>query len=234
MSVPVPAGDVVRDALGLLAFRTPSKALARRPGVALVFGLACTWLAGIGRYWDHPSAHAWQYAGLGSVAYVFVLALVLWLLIWPLRPARWTYGNVLRFVALTSPPALLYAIPVERVLPMPVAQSVNAWFLAIVATWRVALLVWFLYRVARLDAGAVVVATLLPLALIVASLAALNLEHAVFELMAGNEPSKTTANDAAYGIVWLLTALSLVISPILILAYVVQIVSAWEGERIGD
>ena len=32
------------------------------------FGLICTWIVGVGRYWDHPSAAPWQYAGLGSLA----------------------------------------------------------------------------------------------------------------------------------------------------------------------
>jgi hypothetical protein len=35
--------------------------------------LVATWLAGMGRYWDHPSAGLLQMLGVGSVVYVFLL-----------------------------------------------------------------------------------------------------------------------------------------------------------------
>ena len=161
----------------------------------------------------------WQHAGLGSVAYVFSLALVLWLLVLPLRPRRWTYRNVLLFVCLTSPPALLYAIPVERFMSGEAALATNAWFLGIVASWRVALLLVFLKRDAGLRAWEAVVACLLPLALIVVSLALLNLEHVVFNLMSGVRAEDQSANDAAYGVVVLLSLFSFVASPLLAIAY---------------
>src|SRR5687767_12750486 len=97
--------------------------------------LIATWLAGMGRYWDHSSPHVLQRLGVGSLVYVLVLSAVLWLIVWPLRPIRWGYRQVVTFVGLTSPPALLYAIPVERWLSMRSASAVNAWFLAVVALW---------------------------------------------------------------------------------------------------
>src|SRR5687768_8039418 len=99
---------VVTAAARLLTFRLSHDDYLRLDRRHLGFGLATTWLAGIGRYWDHPDAHLLQYAGLGSVVYVVVLSLFLWLLIWPLRPANWRYERVLTFVTLTAPPALLY------------------------------------------------------------------------------------------------------------------------------
>jgi|GEM_PF-4987218 len=45
----------------------------------------------------------------------------------------------LAFVTLTAPPALLYAIPVERFMTPSAASVTNAWFLAVVAAWRVGL-----------------------------------------------------------------------------------------------
>src|SRR5688572_2457655 len=69
-------------------------------------GLIATWLAGIGRYWDHPSPHILQMWGLGSVVYVFVLGALIWLAILPLRPVRWGYLQIVTFVTLTAPPAL--------------------------------------------------------------------------------------------------------------------------------
>jgi hypothetical protein len=210
---------VVFDAARVLTFRQPSPAIAQHWYVYLAFGLLFTWLAGIGRYWDNPRAHLWQHLGLGSVAYVFCLAAILWVLLLPLKPRRWSYRNVLVFVTLTAPPALLYAIPVERFMDLSAAQSVNAWFLAVVATWRVALLVWFLNRLAGLSGLTIVVATLLPLTLIVVALAALNLEHVVFELMAGLRPEQRSPNDVSYGIVALLALFSIFAAPVLVLAY---------------
>jgi len=212
-------GELVRDVGRLLTFRRMGAGVRSHANAYLGFGLAMTWLAGIGRYWDNPRAELWQLAGLGSVAYVFSLALLLWLLILPLRARRWTYRNVLLFVCLTSPPALLYAIPVERFMSGEVALAANAWFLGIVASWRVALLLVFLKRDAGLRVWEAIVACLLPLALIVVSLALLNLEHVVFNLMSGIRAEDQSANDAAYMIVILLSYFSFMASPLLAIAY---------------
>jgi hypothetical protein len=205
----------------LLTFRLSHDEFVRLDRRHLAFGLGATWLAGIGRYWDHPDAHVLQYAGLGSVIYVVVLSMFLWLLIWPLRPASWGYVRVLTFVTLTAPPALLYAIPVERFMPLDEAQSANLWFLLIVASWRVALLLFFLCRMAKLPAQLAFVASLLPLALIIVGLAIANLEQAVFTIMAGNPMDKSghTPADRAYELVVLLAMLSWLSSPVLLIGY---------------
>ena len=158
---------LLADEARLLTFRRPSPAIQTEWKLFLAFGLCMTWLAGMGRYWDNPRAEMWQQLGLGSLIYVFVLALLIWALVAPLRPRNWSYRNVLLFITLTAPPALLYAVPVEQFMPPGMARATNAWFLAVVAAWRVALLVIFLARIARLTAGVVVVATLLPLSMIV-------------------------------------------------------------------
>ena len=224
-------GRIVADALRVLAFRRPSPAIATHWPAYLGFGLACTWLAGIGRYWDSPRAAWWQHLGLGSLAYVVVLAAILWLLLMPLRPARWSYRSVLVFVTLTAPPALLYAIPVERFLPLETAQATNAWFLGIVALWRVALLAWFLARVAGLRPHAIVVATLLPITLIVVALAMLNLEHVVFNIMAGIRAEDRSANDLAYTVVVMIAFWSVLLAPLLLVAYLIMAFIAWSAGR---
>jgi len=185
----------------------------------LIFGILFTWLCGIGRYWDNPRADLWQYLGLGSVIYIFVLALIIWLIILPLKPKNWSYKNVLLFISLTSPPAILYAIPVEKFLTLEVAQSANVWFLAIVAIWRVLLLLRYLTNSAKLSGFCVLVATLLPLTLIVTLLTILNLEHVVFKIMAGLEDHEKSANDSAYFILMLITYISVILSPILLTMY---------------
>ena len=214
-----PLLKVIRDQLNLLFFRSFKPSLDKHAHVYIAWGLATTWLVGMGRYWDHPNAEAWQYLGLGSVAYVFVLAAIIWLIVLPLEPSNWSYRNVLIFVTLTSLPALLYAIPVERFMSLQGAKIANFWFLAIVAIWRVALLLVFLRRAAKLSRVAAVTACLLPLALIVTVLSGLNLEHAVFQFMGSMR--NETSNDAAYLVVVLLSVLSVFASPVLLFAYLV-------------
>ena len=215
----VPLRKVLKDQFDLLFFQPFKPNLTEHWHVYLGWGLFTTWLVGIGRYWDHPSAHLWQYFGLGSVAYVFLLAALIWLIALPLKPNHWSYRNVLIFVTLTSLPALFYAIPVERFMSLKAAQAANVWFLLIVAVWRVALYFTFLRRVAGLSYAAVTVIGLLPLALIVTALVFLNLEQAAFEIMGGIR--NPTPNDTAYGILILITTWSVLASPILLIAYLV-------------
>jgi hypothetical protein len=186
--------------------------------------LVATWLVGMGRYWDHPSAKLLQMFGVGSVVYVFVLGALLWAVIKPLGPAGWSYPQIVTFVGLTAPPAALYAIPVERWLPLDTAIAANTWFLAAVAAWRVALLVLILRRYARLTWPGTVVGCLLPLCGIVTALFALNLEQAVFQIMGGFR--QTTANDGAYVVLFLLTLLSVYASVPLLIAYLLLVVQA--------
>ena len=209
--------DVLVQEWRLLTFRRAAIRLDTQRTAYLSFAVAATWLAGIGRYWDHPSAGWWQSAGLGSLAYSVVLAAIIFVVVLPLRPRRWSYLGVLVFVGLTAPPAWLYAIPVERFLSMDTAASVNLWFLLVVAAWRVALYAVFLGRAAGLTGIAWVSCLLLPLTAIVTALSALNLEHAVFEIMGGvRDP---TAADRAYGVVIGLTLLSWVTTPFLLAGY---------------
>jgi hypothetical protein len=223
--------SILRDELRLLTFRSVGPGVHERWRSYLGFGLFFAWLAGVGRYWDNPKAELWQLLGLGSVAYVFVLALVLWALLAPLRPQHWSYRTVVTFVALTSPPAVLYAIPVERFMSLDAARAANAWFLAIVAAWRVALLVVFLHRTAKLPPATVVLATLLPLAIIVFTLYVLNLEHVVFQMMSGIRDEPPGPNDSAYGVVVLLSVLSYLLSPILFIWYIALVVTTWRRPK---
>ncbi|MFK8032373.1 MAG: hypothetical protein AB8G18_19280 [Gammaproteobacteria bacterium] len=213
--------EVLKQEARLLTFRSAKIRLDQHPWGYLVFALAATWLAGVGRYWDHPTAHWWQYAGLGSVAYIGVLSLVIWGLVAPLRPKHWSFLTVFVFIGLTSPPAWLYAIPVERFMSIDSAATANMWFLLIVAAWRVGLYGVFLRRVAGLKTPALIVCLFLPLSCIVTGLSFLNLEQAVFEIMGGLR-SPTTA-DKAYFIVLLLTVGSWIITPLLAIAYFFEV-----------
>ena len=215
---------ILRIQFAFLAFRPVRIPLQQDRWQWIGFVLLVTWLAGIGRYWDHPAAYLWQYFGLGSIAYIFCLSLLLFLVVWPLPPANWTYPGVLVFVGLTSLPALLYAIPVERVVDLRIAQSINAWFLGVVAVWRVALLVRYLIASAKLHWSIVVTVSMLLLSGIVFALSLLNLEHVVFDIMAGIREEDASPNDLAYVVVFTLAFISVFAFPISLVLYVAAVV----------
>ncbi len=205
--------------------------------IFLIAGIIFTWIAGVGRYWDHPSAQLWQYLGLGSVIYIFVLALILWALVYPIRQGPWTYKSVLTFVALTSPLAWLYAVPVERFMPLDQAITANIVFLAVVALWRVGLLFHFLKTYGRLSGGHMALMTLLPLTLIIVALVSFNLEHAVFEIMAGiGDPrsEQQQIHDRVYLSIIGMSVISVFTLPFLLLGYASMVFTARDKRRKED
>jgi hypothetical protein len=180
-------------------------------------GLIGTWIVGMGRYWDDPGAKLLQHIGLGSVIYIFVLAAFIWLIVKPYVVDDWTYPTVLTFISLTSFPAIFYAIPVERFMSIESANTANVWFLAIVALWRLCMLYYFIRTFTRLGHGDTLTATFLPMGLIITALTYLNLQRAVFDVMGGVR--NATPHDSAYVVLLLLTLVSIVITPILLIAY---------------
>jgi hypothetical protein len=137
MNKPPVFREILVTELKFLAFMRVRPDLSRLGNQHLGFALISAWLAGIGRYRDNPRADLWRYLGLGSVLYVFVMTALLWAIIKPLKPENWSYIGVVTFVGMTAPPALLYAIPVERIFTLGQAQIINAWLLAVAALWRV-------------------------------------------------------------------------------------------------
>lgn len=194
-------------------------------------GVLCAWIAGVGRYWDHPTAGAAQKSGLGSVVYVFALSALLWLLLLPLRANRQKYVTLLAAVALTSPLAWLYALPVERWFDVGTAISMNLGFLALVAGWRVALLTRFLSRGANCSAPRALVLTLLPVCGILVVLQQLNLEHAALQLMAGidRENPIEHVNDATHTVLWVVTSLVGPLSLVVVPSYLWMVVRSLSG-----
>ncbi len=221
--------EVVKDTFRLLTFRLTREEFLVFGYKHLIFGLVCTWLVGIGRYWDNPKAEFLQHLGVGSVVYIFVLAIFLLFFIAPLKAKDWSYFRVLTFISLVSPPAILYAIPVEKFVEMKTANAINAWFLLIVASWRVALLLFALRRFFAMNWLSAVTATFLPLGLIVLGLVTLNLERVVFNVMGGiTEPSP---NDSAYSVLIVILFFAIFLSPILFIIYLVLIAKAWEKPK---
>lgn len=198
--------------LRILCFRAEVEEYAALDAKDLSLGLFATWLVGIGRYWDDPKAQLGQHLGLGSVAYVFVLGTLLWLIAKPAMPNRISWFGILVFVTMTSPPAAFYAIPVERWMPLESANQINLIFLCIVALWRVLLYLHFLRRGGGMNWLQTFVCGIMPLAIIVSALVALNLHHVVFDIMGGIREADKTSQDAAYGMLWFLSMVSIPVS----------------------
>lgn len=205
----------------LLTFRLTKQEMLSFDKSHFTAGLIGTWIVGMGRYWDDSGAKLLQHLGIGSVIYIFVLAFFIWMIVNPYVVKEWTYFRVLTFISLTSFPAVFYAIPIERWVDMSTANTVNVWFLAVVAAWRMILLLVFIYRFTELGGFNTFVITFLPICLIITTLTILNLHRVVFDIMGGVR--NATPHDGAYTVLVLLTIISAVLVGPLFIAYFVSI-----------
>jgi len=180
-------------------------------------GLMGTWIVGMGRYWDHQNATLLQHLGLGSILYIFILAAFIWLMVKPYFVEDWNYFVVVTFIGLTSFPAILYAVPVEKFFSISTANTINGWFLVIVAFWRLRLLYYFLRKYTLLGDQYIFVIALMPICLIIFTLSVLNLDRVVYDIMSGIE--HPSANDSSYLILWILSGLSAIVIIPLVLFY---------------
>jgi hypothetical protein len=205
----------------LLTFKLTREEMLKFNRKHFYLGLVGTWLVGMGRYWDDTGANLMQHLGLGSVIYIFVLALFIWLILVPFKIENWNYFTVVTFIGLTSFPAIFYAIPVEKFLSIETSNTINVWFLAIVAAWRLALLYYFLKHFTKLDKGNIITVTLMPICVIISVLTMLNLHRVVFNIMGGMR--NPTPHDSSYMVLMLLTGISLFLSIPLLISYGVGI-----------
>lgn len=213
----------------LLTFKLTREEMLQFNKPHFIAGLIGTWIVGMGRYWDDSGTSLLQHLGLGSVIYIFVLAGFIWLILKPFQVDNWNYFTVLTFIGLTSFPAIFYAIPVERFFSIQTANSMNVWFLAIVAAWRLGLLYYFLKHFTRLSAGNILTVTLMPICLIISTLTVLNLHRVVFEIMGGVR--NPTPHDSSYLILMLLTGISMILTLPLLIAYGVGIYNSRQKSK---
>ena len=205
----------------LLTFQLTREEMLQFNRNHFIAGLLGTWIVGMGRYWDDPGAKLLQHLGLGSVIYIFVLAAFIWLIVLPFKIEKWDYFTVVTFISLTSFPAVFYAIPVERVFSIETSNTINVWFLAVVAAWRLGLLYYFLKKFTLLGTGNIITITLMPICLIISTLTVLNLHRVVFNIMGGvRDP---TPHDLSYEILMLLTGISMILTIPLLIAYCIGV-----------
>lgn len=213
--------QMLKSVFRVLTFKITREEMLQFNWRHFIIGLIGTWIVGIGRYWDDEDASLLQHAGLGSVIYIFLLALFIWIIIKPFLVDNWNYFSVLTFISLTSFPAIFYAIPVERFLSLETSNSVNVWFLAIVAAWRLRMLYHFLKVFTRLGTGDIITVTLMPICLIITTLTILNLHRVVFDIMGGRR--NTTPHDGAYSVLLFLTVISAILTLPLLFAYCIGV-----------
>ncbi len=213
--------NILTTVAKLLTFKLTRNQMLQFEKKHLIAGIIGTWIVGMGRYWDDKGANIIQHVGLGSVIYIFVLAAFIWLILKPFYLENWSYFTVLTFISLTSFPAIFYAIPVERFFLVSTANSMNVWFLGIVAIWRLCLLYYFLKYFTKISPGNIFTVTFMPICLIITVLTTLNLHKVVFEVMSGiRNPSP---HDSSYMWLMFLTGISIILSPFLLIAYGVGI-----------
>lgn len=209
--------DIFNYIIKLLAFKLTHEEMLQFNSKHLIVGFLGTWIVGMGRYWDDEKASLLQHLGFGSVIYIFALALFIWLILLPFKIEKWSYRIVLTFIALTSFPAIFYAIPVERFFSISTANTMNVWFLSIVALWRLCLLYYFLKHFTKLSTANIVTVTFMPICLIISVLTMLNLHNVVFQIMGGiRNPSP---HDSSYLILMILTGVSMLLAIPLLIAY---------------
>jgi len=221
--------SIFNTILKLLTFKLTREEMLQFNKTHFIAGFVGTWIVGIGRYWDDSGASILQHLGLGSVIYIFVLAGFIWLILKPFQVDNWNYFTVLTFIGLTSFPAIFYAIPVEQFFTIQTANSMNVWFLAIVAAWRLGLLYYFLKHFTRLSAGNILTVTFMPICLIISTLTVLNLHRVVFEIMGGVR--NPTPHDSSYLILMLLTGISMISTLPLLIAYGVGIYNSRQKSK---
>jgi hypothetical protein len=221
--------NVKKTIIRLLTFRLTREDMLQFNRRHFIAGLIGTWIVGMGRNWDHKNASLLQHLGVGSLIYIFILAGFIWLIVKPFFVEDWNYFRVVTFIGLTSFPAILYAIPVEKWFSLEMANSINAWFLAAVALWRLCLLYFFLAIFTRLSSENILVITLMPICLIITTLSILNLDHVVYNIMSGI--SHPSANDSSYFMLLVLTGLSTIIVGPLLLFYIAEIYFKWRRRK---
>ncbi len=219
--------SLFKSIIRLLSFKLTRDEMLQFGLKHFIAGFIGTWIVGMGRYWDDEGASLLQHLGLGSVIYIFVLAAFIWLIVKPFFVENWNYFTVVTFISLTSFPAILYAIPVEKFVNIATATTMNMWFLIIVASWRLCLLYYFLKHFTKLGLPNILTITLMPICLIIASLTALNLHRVVFNIMGGfSEPN---VHDEAYTVLMFLTLISVFLTIPLMLAYAIGIYNRYKG-----
>lgn len=222
--------QAIRDLGHFLTFRATPEMYDRIGVEHAVLGFTTTWLVGIARNWDYPDAPYVARAGLGSLAYIFVLALVLFVMAWPISYEKRNYWHVLTAISMTAGPGLVYGIPVEMFMSVEGAQGANLIFLLIVAAWRVALASHYLFRGCQNGIREVLAILLLPISLIVIALVSTGRAGYVMQFMGGLRRDQSAPNATVDEAIATLYCLAWPLGALAALFYLIRLIQI----RLGD
>jgi hypothetical protein len=205
----------------ILTFRATPEEIEDNWAALILVGLALTWVVGIGRWWDDPrDIPTFARYGVGSLLYVFGLSTLLWILTAPVTEPRTNWFHVICFVAATSVPGIVYAVPIELIAPDS-APTYNVIALSFVSSYRVSLLVWFLLKICGLRVVEAVIVAVLPISVIAGTLVAMGMGGHVLDIMGGlRERIEPTAVEQ---VISTIGGISCCLGPISLLLYLFMI-----------
>jgi len=111
---------------------------------SLVVGLVLVFTAGVARNYDHLIFTIEAEWFIGPIIASLISCSIVFLMmprVWKNRKSKFSFLSFLSVYWMTAPCAWIYAIPVEYYVDILTATVWNIYFLAIVAAWRVALMI---------------------------------------------------------------------------------------------
>lgn len=222
--------QALRDLLRFLTFRATPEIYDRFGVEHAILGFATTWLVGIARNWDYPEAPEFARMGLGSLAYILILAFVLFVMAWPISYEKRNYWHVLTGISMTAAPGLVYGVPVEMFMSTEGAQGANLIFLLVVASWRVGLASHYLFKGCENGIREVLAILLLPISLIILALVWTGRAGYVMQLMGGLRRDHSAPNAIVDEAIATLYCLAWPIGALAALFYLIRLIQI----RLGD
>ncbi len=216
--------EVMANVFRFVTFRSRSEDFEKWDWRHFVVGFTGTWAVGIARNWDYPSAPFFATLGLASIAYIFILSLVLFVFAWPVSSTKRNYWHVLTMVSLTSFPGLIYGIPVEQFLDGGLAQQANLWFLIVVASWRVGLAIFYFIRGADCSLLTALATLGTPIFAIILSLIGTGRAGYVMEIMGGMNRDSSGPQYQVDSAIAMLGCFSYILSLPAFVVYIVAVI----------
>lgn len=210
-----------------LTFRSREEDFFEARWSLLILAILGTWIVGIGRWVTDRDALAIQRTGIGSIAYIVALSTALYVMLWFVSNRKTRYLDMLVVVGMTSPPALVYAIPVERWFTPEVSAGLHAAALAFVSIYRVSLLIFYLVRSRRYDISGAVFGFLLLLSCILLWLFLSGKTGITFTGMGGIERADPEIAEDVANAINALGCFPCLVAPLAGVFYMISVASNW-------
>jgi hypothetical protein len=210
-----------------LTFRSKEEDLYGTRWSLLILAVLGTWIAGIGRWVTDPDASLIQRTGIGSVAYILLLSMALYVVLWFVSTKKTRFFDVLAMVGMTAPPALVYAIPVERWFVAEVSAGLHGAALAFVSIYRVSLLIFFVVRCQRYNVPGAMFGILFLLSSIIVYLFTSGKTGITFTGMGGIERADAAIAQDVANAINSVACVGLLVAPLAGLCYLTFVFQNW-------